>query len=144
MKTFKLFTAQLSKWRLVRELGIHLLDITAKSGNPCFAPRYADLMAYKHHEMTWDEYEERYRLRMRESQRENPQEWTKLLELPQQVALACYCPVGQNCHRFIFRDILTDYYHQHQLDAVKGREITSYWEDETNLAGPQEHAVPGN
>lgn len=141
MKTFKLHTVQLAKWRLVRELGIHLLDITAKSGNPAFAPRYADLMAYKHHEMTWEEYEARYRLKMRESQRDAPQEWFKLLELPQQVALACYCPVGQKCHRFIFRDILTDYYHQHQMEAVDGREITGYWNNDTETVEPQENAV---
>lgn len=130
MKTFKLHTVQISKWRLVRELGIHLLDITAKSGNAAFAPRYADVMAFKHHEMTWEEYEARYRMKMRESQREAPQEWAKLLDLPQQVALACYCPAGAKCHRFPFRDILTEYYQQHHADAVNGREITGYFNND--------------
>ncbi len=96
-------------------------------------------MAYKHQEMTWEEYEERYRQKMRESQREQPAEWAKLLDLPQQVALACYCPVGAKCHRFLFREILTEYYRQHQVEAINGREITGYLNDNNNLAELQEH-----
>jgi hypothetical protein len=76
---------------------------------------------------------------MRESQRTWPAEWLKLLELPEQIALACYCPAGAKCHRLIFQDILTEYYKQHGMDAVAGREITGYLNTDTNLAELKEH-----
>ena len=137
MKRIKLHTVQLAKWRLVRELGIHLLDITAKSGNPAFAPNYGDLRSYKHQGMAWDEYERRYRLHMRETQRDQPEEWLKLTELPENVALACYCPAGAKCHRFLFREILTEYLGRHNVEAVDGREITGYVDN--NNSELQEH-----
>lgn len=133
MKRIKLFTAQLSKWRLIRSLGVHLLDITAKSGNPAFAPWFGDVMNFKRHVMSWEEYVERYRMKMRESQRENPEEWKKLCELPENVALACYCAPFQKCHRYLFKEILTDYYAQHDVEAVRGCEITGTLEDNQSL-----------
>jgi uncharacterized protein YeaO (DUF488 family) len=157
MKRIKLWTVQLAKWRLVRELGIHLLDITAKSGNPAFAPNYGDLRARKYGGMEWEEYERRYRLHMRETQRDQPDEWLKLTELPENVALACYCPAGAKCHRFLFREILTEYLGRHNVEAVDGHEITGYIHN--NVSELQEHvpkaqptvssgslplAVPGN
>lgn len=137
MRRIKLHTVQLAKWRLVRELGIHLLDITAKSGNPAFSPVYADLMAYKHHGMDWEEYERRYRLHMRETQRDQAEEWQKLTELPENTALACYCPAGAKCHRYPFREILTEYLGRHDVEAVDGREITGYVDN--NNSELQEH-----
>jgi uncharacterized protein YeaO (DUF488 family) len=136
MKQITLYTAQLGKWRLIRELGIHLLDITAKTGKSAFAPHWSDLMAYKRDEIDWEEYERRYRLRMQESEQEYPDEWAMLLQLPERVALVCYCAPGQKCHRYVFREILVEYYKRHDVAAGGGREIVSYLSDDNNK--PQE------
>lgn len=125
-KHVEIYTVQISRWRLVRELGIHLLDITAKSGNPCFAPLYEDVMAYKHHKLPWDEYEQIYRQRMWQSRRDNPDEWAKLKDLPEKVALACYCKPGERCHRFLFKEILGDYLKDAQQEIQFKGEITNY------------------
>lgn len=122
----QLWTVQLAKWRLVRELGITLLDITAKSGNASFAPRYEDVMNWKHHKLNWEEYEEIYRQRMYQSRRDNPDEWAKLKTLSDKLALACYCKPTDKCHRFIFREILTDYLKDAHLDVSYRGEITNY------------------
>jgi uncharacterized protein YeaO (DUF488 family) len=126
-KTIEIWTVQLSKWRLVRELGIHLLDITAKSGNPAFAPLYEDVMSYKHGKMNWDEYEAIYQHRMMQSKRENHEEWEKLKELPQKIAYACYCrPNERNCHRHVFKFIAADYLKDAQFEVIQRGELTGY------------------
>jgi uncharacterized protein YeaO (DUF488 family) len=124
MPTIKLYTVQLAKWRLVRELGITLLDITAKSGAPCFAPRFEDVMAYKHNELTEEDYTDRYLLRMRQSRRDQPEEWEKLKTLSDRIALACYCKPGVFCHRHLFRDLLVDYLKDARFEVECQGELT--------------------
>lgn len=131
-KHIEIYTVQVAKWRLVRELGIHFLDITAKSGQPEFAPLYEDVMAFKHHKLTWDEYEKIYRQRMWQSRRDNPEAWEKLKELPEKVALACYCKAEEpHCHRRIFKELLGDYLKDAQQDVVLKGEITNYLPPQT-------------
>jgi uncharacterized protein YeaO (DUF488 family) len=126
-KTIQIYTVQMAKWRLARELGIHFLDITAKSGQPEFAPMYEDVMAFKHHKLNWDEYEKIYRQRMWQSKRDNPEAWAKLKELPEKVALACYCkPDERHCHRHIFKEILGDYLKDAHYDVSFKGELTTY------------------
>jgi uncharacterized protein YeaO (DUF488 family) len=126
-KTIEIFTVQVARWRLVRELGIHFLDVTAKSGNPAFAPHFEDVMHYKHHEMPWDEFVRIYHQRMRQSRRDSPEEWEKLKDLPEKVAVACYCAPDQpRCHRHLFKHLLADYLKDNQIEVIMHGEITSY------------------
>lgn len=126
-KSIQLWTVQLSRWRLVRELGLTLLDITAKSGNPSFAPLYEDVMHFKRHEMNWDEYKEIYEQRMRQSKRENPEEWEKLKTSSDKLVAACYCRADEpHCHRHLFKHILADYLKDAQIEVTLCGEITGY------------------
>jgi uncharacterized protein YeaO (DUF488 family) len=127
MKHVDLYSVQISKWRLVRELGITLLDITAKSGNPSFAPLYEDVMSYKHGKMNWDEYKAIYEHRMTQSKRDNKEEWDKLKTLGDKIAIACYCRADEaNCHRHIFKHLLADYLKDAQFEVTYHGEITTY------------------
>jgi hypothetical protein len=125
MKKVTLYTVQLSKWRLVRELGITLLDVTAKSGNPAFAPLFDNVMAYKRGELSEEEYLERYLMRMRQSRRKFPEEWEKLKTLSDKIAVACYCRDGAFCHRHPFRDLLSDYLKDAQFEVKHAGELRS-------------------
>ncbi|WP_144106704.1 hypothetical protein [Paraburkholderia sp. BCC1886] len=121
----KLFKVQLSRWRLVRDLGIHLLDVTAKSGNPAFAPRFDDVMAYKRGELSEEEYTRRYLQRMSISKKRFPQEWEKLKAIHLPIAVACYCKAGVFCHRHLFVGIAADYLKDAGIDVKLMYEITS-------------------
>jgi uncharacterized protein YeaO (DUF488 family) len=125
-KIIELWTVQLSRWRLVRELGITLLDITAKSGAPEFAPMYEEVMAYKRGKVSWDDYEKIYQHRMTQSKRENKDAWEKLKTGSTRIAIACYCRAGQKCHRHPFREILTDYLKDAQIEVIYHGELTGY------------------
>jgi hypothetical protein len=120
-----LYTVQLSRWRLVRELGITLLDITAKSGTPAFAPLFDDVMAYKRGALSEEQYTRRYLARMRHSRREQAKEWERIKTLPDRIALACYCKVGVFCHRHLFRDLLSNYLKDAQFEVKYAGELTS-------------------
>lgn len=88
-----------------------LLDITVKSGDLTFAPQWEYLMAYKRGELSWTGYIEHYLADMHLSQQRHPERWRELLAMDD-VALACYCPPGQNCHRHVLADLLCDLHHQ--------------------------------
>jgi uncharacterized protein YeaO (DUF488 family) len=127
MKHVDLYTVQISRWRLVRELGIHLLDVTAKSGIAAFAPLYEDVMSFKRGKMNWDEYKAIYEHRMVQSKRENKEEWEKLKALGDKVAIACYCGADEvHCHRHIFRHIYSDYLKDAQFEVTYHGEIRTY------------------
>lgn len=125
MTKITLYTVQLSRWRLVRELGITLLDITAKSGTPAFAPLFDDVMAYKRGDLSEEEYTKRYMGRMRHSRREQPKEWERVKTLSDKIALACYCKAGVFCHRHIFKDLISDYLKDGHLEVKYAGELLS-------------------
>jgi hypothetical protein len=120
-----LYTVQLSRWRLVRELGITLLDITAKSGTLAFAPLYDDVMAYKRGALSEEQYTKRYLARMRHSRREQPKEWVRIKTMSDRVALACYCKADVFCHRHLFKDLLSDYLKDAHFEVKYAGELTS-------------------
>ncbi|SAK59382.1 GIY-YIG catalytic domain protein [Caballeronia arationis] len=120
-----IWTIQLSKWRLARELGIHLIDCTARSGISAFAPLFDDVMAYKRGVLSEEQYTKRYLARMRHSRREQSKEWERVKTLPERIALACYCKAGVFCHRHLFRDLLSDYLKDAQFEVKCAGELIS-------------------
>jgi uncharacterized protein YeaO (DUF488 family) len=81
-----------------------LLDITVK-GKSIFAPTWEIVMAIKEGRINEKEYTDRYFELMRQSYRENKQEWLDILKLDE-IILGCYCPKGKYCHRYITAWIL--------------------------------------
>lgn len=100
------YTMQLAKWRLAAKKNIEVVDITAKSGNPAFAPDFENVMKYKRGEMGEEEYTQLYVQKMQESVKANRQDWLNLINR-ENYALACYCTPGDFCHRHIMRKILS-------------------------------------
>lgn len=121
--TIEIWTVQLARWRLVRQLGLALLDITVKSGVKAFAPDWEFLMAYKRGEIDQAEYTRLYLERMEESKRRFPKTWEGLATHPK-VALACYCQAGAFCHRLLFRDLMEQHLKDQGLDVTLQGELT--------------------
>lgn len=104
----ELFTIQMGKWRLARDRGIMFLDTTVKSGDRIFAPQWDMVLGHKNGTVSDEEYTQRYRRLMIDSWVNNRDRWMTLLQSNDQVALACYCPAGQFCHRHLLRGILEE------------------------------------
>jgi uncharacterized protein YeaO (DUF488 family) len=104
----QLWTIQMARWRLAQAQGIHFIDTTVKSGNPAFAPTWDIVLASKSGQMSPQEYTQRYLELMRQSLRHNPAPWEQLQQ-QEKIALACYCPAGQFCHRLVLAAALTKY-----------------------------------
>lgn len=100
----KLYTIRVQSWRVAKKLDIHFEDITVKSGNKIFAPTWPLLAKYQSKLITEDEYTERFYELMRDSYSNNKEEWVNLLS-KENIAIGCYCPSGNFCHRFILKDI---------------------------------------
>jgi hypothetical protein len=81
------------------------LDTTVKSGDKAFAPTWKMVMGVKEGRISEEEYTREYLDRMRESYRNNRQRWDEVLGMDE-VLLACYCPAGSFCHRYLLRDML--------------------------------------
>jgi uncharacterized protein YeaO (DUF488 family) len=97
----KIFTAQMSKYKNKADA----LDITVKSGDKNFAPSWEIVSGWKKGEISWEEYTRQYIEMMRASYRRDPEHWHALLRR-NEITLLCYCPAGENCHRFILVELL--------------------------------------
>lgn len=110
----KIWTIQLSRWRLAKQAGIEIVNITAKSGEQCFAPCFQAVMEYKQGVVSEATYTSMYVERMRESFRRDLQKW-EALKGKRNVAYACYCRENEFCHRHIFVGLLTRYLDKEQI-----------------------------
>lgn len=119
----QLFTIQMSAWREAKSRDIKMLDITVKSGIQAFAPSWENLRAYKQGRMDDVEYEEYYREKMKRSRERHDAVWRRFKD-HSQLALACYCGVGQFCHRHIFAQLVSEYLQEQGLHAIVCGEIT--------------------
>jgi uncharacterized protein YeaO (DUF488 family) len=81
------------------------LDITVKSGDPCFAPSWSIVSNIKACNITEEEYTREYYRLMRISYVKNRARWNEALAMPR-VTLLCYCRKGVFCHRKLLADIL--------------------------------------
>ncbi len=121
--TINIWTIQMGQWRIAKERGIAMLNITAMNGIKAFAPDFNDVMAYKKGLMTEEKYLEIYQARMDASRINNPEVWKKLSEFPD-VAVACYCRAGAFCHRHPFTKMMTEYLTKFNYNVVLKGELT--------------------
>jgi hypothetical protein len=108
MATYRIWTIQMSKWRIAKASGITLLNSTAKDGHKFLAPDYGVVMQYKRGEVSEEEYTKIYLDRMEHSRSVCPNKWAALMRLPL-FAIACYCPSGVFCHRHLLKNDIKDY-----------------------------------
>lgn len=121
--TLIIHTAQISKWRKLKELGFNYFDITVKSGLKPLAPDWDFLMEYKNSnkdKAAEDAYTQRYIAKLERLWETNPRYFDFLNE-HSEVVFVCYCPAGKFCHRHI----LIDWYISKPKNRVvaKGNEI---------------------
>ena len=96
----KIYTIQLGRYRLANARGMPVIDITVKSGNKVFAPSWDMVSQYKTGNMSIATYEKLYKEMMRMSYQNHKEEWLSLLN-NKEIALGCYCPAGEFCHRLL-------------------------------------------
>lgn len=122
------YTAQIARWPIVKQPNITMIDVTVKSGNPVFAPRWDMVMNHKHQGLSdWD-YTEQYLIMMRDSYQHNRQEWMRVIDL-QNVAFTCYCPPCTErksvfCHRLLLVQLFRQVCLYHQLPYEYVGELT--------------------
>lgn len=104
-----LYTIQLSKWRIIKNTDIELIDTTTKSGNQLFSPGWDLVRAIKNNEIDRRTYTREYVEKLKYSLIDNEQEWYSILNRPK-IALACYCRAGTFCHRHILAKFITRVY----------------------------------
>lgn len=100
----KLYTIRVQSWRRAKNLDIPFIDTTVKTGNKAFAPTWPLLSKYKSKLIDADAYTERFYELMRISYRNNPEEWDEIMS-HETLAIGCYCPSGEFCHRYLLKDI---------------------------------------
>lgn len=118
-----LYTIQMASWREAKRLGIPLYDITCKSGDEIFAPERSDLYEHKAGRMSDEEYTRRYREKMLRTYNFYRPEWDRFIQ-KEVVALACYCPAGKFCHRYLLKDILLKLHMRLHLPCAYLGEVT--------------------
>lgn len=101
----RLFTAQMARYRQLKDSDAYLLDTTIKSGIKIFAPTWEMVMGVKNGTMSEETYTQLYLERMRDSYRRFTPEWLALFKHEVVVAF-CYCPDGCFCHRYQLAEML--------------------------------------
>lgn len=119
----ELWTIQMSSWRIAKARDIFLLDVTAMSGHPPFAPEFNYVRMYKRGELSEEGYTRLYLEKMAFSQERYPKYWENI-EKKGVLALACYCKAGAFCHRILLVDIIIDYYKKKGIEVKYMGEIT--------------------
>jgi uncharacterized protein (DUF488 family) len=114
-------TCQMAKTAELRREGWTVLDITVMSGIKAFAPTWKMVRGHKAGTVSDEEYTDQYLSMMRTSFRKWNDEWMKLLKI-ERLALACYCRMGNFCHRHILADCIE------KFARSKGIEVEQIWE----------------
>lgn len=117
-----LYTIQMAKWRKAKALDIPFLDTTVKSGDLCFAPTWDMVQGVKSGELSEEQYTVLYKQKMLSSIKSNPARWGEILKM-ESVAVACFCPNGVFCHRYILADILSQLCRHNHVECVREGEI---------------------
>lgn len=118
----EIYTIQVAKFRLARELGIPVVDTTRKSGRQEFAPDWSMILAYKDGQMSKEEYTEKYMEKMLRMFNQYRPEWEDFIAKPL-VAVSCYCAPHVFCHRHLLVDIMEKIHTRRNLPFYKGGEI---------------------
>lgn len=112
----RVFTIQISKWRLAKERDIKFMDTTVKSGYSIFAPTWDLVLGHKAGTIDDDTYSRHYRDMLVRSWTDNRQKWLDFLNDDDTYALACYCPAGKFCHRHLLVRFLEKLCQQLDID----------------------------
>lgn len=112
----KIYTIQLSKWRLATAKGIKITDTTVKSGHHQLAPSWDMVNGIKNGFISEMEYKRRYKEVIERSQKNYPDFWRLLIE-NEIICLACYCRAGYFCHRHLLADDLMTYARSQNVDC---------------------------
>lgn len=120
----ELWTIQMGKWRKAKAQEIEIFDITLKSGNRFFAPSPDLFTRTRAGLVSPEQYVEQFHALMRERWRDYPQGWDSLFQ-HDRVALACYCPNGAVCHRYLIKDYALKVALRRGIDVTYLGEITS-------------------
>jgi hypothetical protein len=121
----ELWTIQMAQWRTAKDLGIPFLDTTVKSGDKVFAPTWDIVTGVKSGAISEATYTEEYKRLMRASYRSHQSRWLSLCESPV-VAISCYCPEGQFCHRHLLAGYLENVCNKHAIPFVLKGELTRH------------------
>lgn len=120
----RLFTVQLAQWRHCKALGIELLDTTVRTGTSVFAPTWELVSGVKSGAITEAEYTEGYIALMRQSYSQHQEYWLSVLR-KEELAIACFCPAGNFCHRRILIELLSAVAAKHGIPFQYMGEITA-------------------
>lgn len=96
----EVYTYQLANWRKVKDLGIHYMDTTIKSGDPMLAPTWTLLSAYRYFGLSDEDYTKAYNLLLEDRLKESPEYFNELFNIAV-LAVGCYCRPGKFCHRHL-------------------------------------------
>lgn len=110
----EVYTIQISQWRKAKAAGIPFVDTTVKTGTSIFAPTWPMVVGVKAGSITEAEYTEQYIALMRERFNQRPEEWAVFCK-QEKVAIACFCPSGCFCHRYILKDLLAKYCNRYNI-----------------------------
>lgn len=117
-----IWTIQLGQWRIPKELGIPMYDITVKSGDQDFSPTWSMLKALRSGELTEQQYADKYNSSIEWVKENKPEVWAKFLST-KNMAIGCYCKPGAFCHRLLFVDHLVRYLCENGKEVVKKGEL---------------------
>lgn len=111
--------------------GWYVLDATVKSGEKAFAPSWDIVMGYKKGEISEEEYTQTYLSMMRESFKSQHAAWEKII-LWEKLAIACYCPPGDFCHRHLLKEYVKAWAEKNGLEVTILDESHPEWRKESN------------
>jgi len=122
VRTMEIWTIQMAQWRLAKKLDITLIDTTIKSGNPIFAPTWEMVSSFKNGCLEEEAYTILYVSLIRERWMTHRSEFEEVLKMPK-VALACYCPAGNFCHRHLLKKAFLRLALQRGIPAIDQGEL---------------------
>lgn len=122
-KRILIWTSQMAKHRLAKELGVFFLDTTAMTGVRHFAPEMRNVRLYKDGVLGEEEYTRLYVDKMRQSVKANRSVWDDLAQHDRIIA-ACYCKAGAFCHRHLWLDLVTKYFAAQKVLVIDMGEFT--------------------
>jgi uncharacterized protein YeaO (DUF488 family) len=105
-----LYTVQISSIKSLNTSQIEFIDITVKSSvDPwtAFAPTWEMVQRYKSGG-NQEEFTEQYTKLMRQRFKQDSGPFFRVIKNAREgdIALACYCPAGEFCHRLLIKNIL--------------------------------------
>ncbi|QAX96145.1 hypothetical protein [Vibrio phage vB_VmeM-Yong XC32] len=103
----QLYTCQVTKPELPREIGVPFIDTSIKSGWSQLAPSWEMVMGHKNNDPYWtdERYAAVFNEMMRKSYELDPDFWEDLLT-SETLCLGCWCKAGKFCHRLLLVDII--------------------------------------